>query len=76
MAGRLDGKAMIVTGGASGIGAGICRIAAGEGARIMIADINLEAAQRIAGEIVAHARDIRRDIVSPLVSRAAARQLA
>jgi len=39
---RLNGKTAIVTGGASGFGAGIVRKFAGEGARVMIADLNLE----------------------------------
>ena len=48
---RLDGKTAIVTGGGSGFGAGICRRFATEGARVMVADINMDAAQAIAEEI-------------------------
>lgn len=48
---RLQGKTAIVTGGGSGFGAGICRKLAAEGARVMVADINLDAATDIAGEI-------------------------
>ena len=48
---RLSGKTAIVTGGGSGFGAGIARKFAAEGARVMVADINLEAAQVIADEI-------------------------
>ena len=47
---RLDGKTAIVTGGGSGFGAGICRRFAAEGARVMVADINMDAAQTIAEE--------------------------
>ena len=48
---RLDGKTAIVTGGGSGFGAGIARKFAAEGARLVVADINLDAAQAVAGEL-------------------------
>lgn len=48
---RLEGKTAIVTGGASGFGAGIVRKFAAEGARVMIADINIDAAEALAKEI-------------------------
>jgi 3-oxoacyl-[acyl-carrier protein] reductase len=47
---RLDGKTAIVTGGASGFGAGIVRKFLAEGAQVMIADINGDAAQAMAAE--------------------------
>jgi len=47
---RLKGKTAIVTGGASGFGAGIVRKFAAQGARVMIADLNEEAAEHIAAE--------------------------
>lgn len=48
---RLTGKTAIVTGGGSGFGAGIVRKFAAEGARVMVADIRMEAAQEIAAEV-------------------------
>lgn len=48
---RLKDKTAIVTGGGSGFGAGIARKFAAEGARVMVADINLDAARAVAGEI-------------------------
>ncbi len=48
---RLDGKTAIVTGAASGFGAGIARKFIAEGARVMIADINAEAAAAMAAEL-------------------------
>ena len=52
---RLAGKTAIVTGGASGFGAGIVRKFAGEGARVMIADINGAGARELAEELGAGA---------------------
>jgi 3-oxoacyl-[acyl-carrier protein] reductase len=46
---RLDGKTALITGGASGFGAGIARAFRAEGARVMIADIDAEAVEAMAG---------------------------
>jgi 3-oxoacyl-[acyl-carrier protein] reductase len=48
---RLTGKTAIVTGGGSGFGAGIARIFAREGAQVMVADLNADAAARVADEL-------------------------
>lgn len=48
---RLKGKVTIVTGGGSGFGEGICRRFAEEGARVVVADIDLAAARRVALEM-------------------------
>ncbi len=48
---RLAGKTALVTGGGSGFGAGIARAFAAQGARVLVADLNLEAAQAVAHEI-------------------------
>jgi len=45
---RLAGKCAIVTGGGSGFGAGIVAKFAAEGARVMVADINPDAAHAVA----------------------------
>lgn len=50
---RLDGKRAIVTGGASGFGAGIARRFAEEGARVIVADLNGDAAGALAAELAA-----------------------
>ena len=48
--GAFDGKIVIVTGGAKGIGAGISRAFAGEGARVAALDVDAEAGASIAAE--------------------------
>lgn len=51
MPARLSDKVAIVTGGASGIGRAAAMCAAGEGARVVVADYDEEAARDVAGEI-------------------------
>ncbi len=48
---RLEGKTALVTGGASGFGAGIVRKFLAEGARVAIADINADAARDFAASL-------------------------
>lgn len=60
---RLAGKTALVTGGASGIGAATCRRLAAEGARVIVADVNADAARDVAGEIDGEAREL--DVTTP-----------
>ncbi len=53
---RLTGKVALITGGARGIGQSIAMTFAGEGADIVVADVNLEVAQKTAAEIEALGR--------------------
>ena len=48
---RLDGKAIYVTGGASGIGKSVATALAEAGADVAIVDVNLEGAEAVAKEI-------------------------
>ncbi|MEM1238101.1 MAG: glucose 1-dehydrogenase [Pseudomonadota bacterium] len=55
---RLQGKTAIVTGGASGFGAGIARKFAAEGAHVLVADLNGDGAREIASEIDGDAAEV------------------
>ena len=47
----LSGRSVLVTGGGGAIGGAICRRFAEEGARVLVADRNRDAAQKVAGEV-------------------------
>lgn len=59
---RLKGKVAIVTGAASGFGAEIARLYVREGAKVAIADLNEEGAQKVAAEIGDAAIAVRCDV--------------
>jgi NAD(P)-dependent dehydrogenase (short-subunit alcohol dehydrogenase family) len=62
MSGRIEGKVAIVTGGASGIGAGTVRRFVEEGARVVVADLQVDAGKRLAAELGERARFIEADV--------------
>ncbi|MCC6291362.1 MAG: SDR family oxidoreductase [Bryobacterales bacterium] len=48
---RLKNRVALVTGGASGIGEATCRVLAAAGAEVIVADLNGEAARKLAAEL-------------------------
>lgn len=64
---RLQGRNALVTGGARGLGEAQCRALAREGARVIIADIDTEAADALAARIneeAGHAMGLSLDVTS------------
>ena len=51
MAGRLEGKVALITGGASGMGEGQARLFSREGAAVMVADLQAELAETVVSDI-------------------------
>lgn len=75
---RLAGKVAVVTGGGSGFGAGIAARFVQEGARVVVADLDAAAAERVAGGLgevaVAVQADVtRRDQVAGMLASATER---
>lgn len=62
MSGRLAGKRCFVTGGASGLGAAICHRFVAEGARVVIADIDVEGGLALAEALGEAARFVTLDV--------------
>jgi NAD(P)-dependent dehydrogenase (short-subunit alcohol dehydrogenase family) len=72
---ELEGKVAIVTGGASGLGEGLARRFAAEGAKVLIGDVDRDAGDALAADIGADAHFVEADVsdldqVSGLVTTA------
>ena len=62
--GRLDGKVAVITGAASGIGAGTARMFVREGAKVVVADLQDEAGEALVDELGDAARFAHCDVTS------------
>jgi NAD(P)-dependent dehydrogenase (short-subunit alcohol dehydrogenase family) len=62
---RFNGLDALVTGGAHGIGAATCRRLAAEGAAVVVADLDLTAAERLADELGERGQAVRLDVGEP-----------
>jgi NAD(P)-dependent dehydrogenase (short-subunit alcohol dehydrogenase family) len=62
----LKGKRALVTGGASGIGAAVCNAFAAKGARVAVADLNIDAAQAQASALGNGAISLVCDVADPI----------
>jgi NAD(P)-dependent dehydrogenase (short-subunit alcohol dehydrogenase family) len=62
MTGRLDGKVAVITGAASGIGAGSARRFVAEGSSVVLADLQREPGEVLAAELGAKARFVLTDV--------------
>ena len=60
---NIENKIAVVTGGAGGIGSALCKALADKGARVVVSDLNLDAAQSVASEVngLAIACDVSRE---------------
>ena len=70
---KIEDGVFLVTGAASGLGAAVARMAAGRGARVLLADVNEAAGQALAAELGARARFLRTDVTSGPDAEAAVR---
>jgi NAD(P)-dependent dehydrogenase (short-subunit alcohol dehydrogenase family) len=61
--GKLDGRVAVITGAGSGQGAAAARLFAGEGAAVVVADINPDTGEQVTGELTAAGRFGRLDVL-------------
>jgi 3-hydroxyacyl-CoA dehydrogenase / 3-hydroxy-2-methylbutyryl-CoA dehydrogenase len=62
---RIEGAGALISGGASGLGAATARRLRGGGARVVIADVDIERGEALAAELGGGARFVRTDVREP-----------
>jgi NAD(P)-dependent dehydrogenase (short-subunit alcohol dehydrogenase family) len=67
----IQGGVFLVTGGASGLGAGTARLLAGRGARVMLADLKADGGKALAAELGDQVRFVETNVASEDSARAA-----
>lgn len=72
--GRVEGRAVVVTGGAGGIGAAACRAIAAEGGKVLVADLDSQRARVVADSIAAEG-GIAESVGVDVTDRAEVRQM-
>ena len=73
---QITGTGALVTGGASGLGAATVRRLVGAGAQVVIADLNTQTGEALAGELGDKARFVATDVTSDESMRAAVQAAA
>ncbi len=68
----VDNRIAIVTGGASGIGAGIAEVLSTAGATVVVADVDREGAEQVANELPGEAMAVDVDVSDPASTEALA----
>jgi len=71
---NVKGQAVIVTGGASGLGAATARALAAAGAHVVVADLKDDDGRALAAEVGDHARFVRTDVTDEASATAAVQQ--
>jgi len=71
MAGRLDGKIAMITGGGSGIGAATARLFCREGAKVALVDIDGKKVEEEAAQV---SREILSSQILPLIADVSSRE--
>ena len=68
---QIKNSVFLITGGASGLGAATARMAAEAGAKVVLADMQVEAGEALAKSLGAGARFVRADVTSEADAKAA-----
>jgi NAD(P)-dependent dehydrogenase (short-subunit alcohol dehydrogenase family) len=68
---QIEGSVFVVTGGASGLGAGVVRALVAQGARVVLADLNRAAGEALATELGSNTQFAETNVVDESSARAA-----